>query len=110
MTVGADADRAVQPDPGARLDARDLRAAIEDGSELAGGVADLAGQHGVPGRLAGPDLRGVQAALDGRMAGLAQRPDGVGARRRCGPLVVVEAAGPACRDRPAASARAVLTR
>jgi hypothetical protein len=54
VAVGADADGAVQPDSGARLDAGDLRAAVEDGGELAGGVADLAGQHGVPGRLAGP--------------------------------------------------------
>ena len=43
--------------------------------------------------MAGPDLGGAQAALDGGVAGLVQRPDRVGTWRRCGPLVVLKPPG-----------------
>src|SRR5271154_804257 len=94
VAVSADADHAVQADPAARLEARDLRTAVEHGGQVAGRVGHLAGQHVVA--RDGPDLGRAQAALHGRLAGLVQRPDRVGTGRRNRPLVVPEAVGFGC--------------
>jgi hypothetical protein len=69
--VVADAGHAAQPDPAAGLQARDLRAAIEDGGQRAGRVDDLARQYVaiVPARA---DLRRMQPTLDNGPARLAQ--------------------------------------
>src|SRR5262249_40254238 len=68
-----DADRALEPDPRAAHDARDVRAAVEQRGERAGAVGDLAGQHRV--LLHRPDLDDADPALAAVLARLADRAD-----------------------------------
>ena len=75
-----DPDRAAEPDPRPAHDARDVRAPVEHGRELARPVGDLAGQHRVP--LHRPDLHHPDPALHGGPPRLGQRPDGRDPRRR----------------------------
>ena len=68
-----DADRALEPHPRAAHDARDARAAVEQGRQRARSVRDLAGQYRVP--LDRLDLDHPDPALHDRPPRAGQRPD-----------------------------------
>src|SRR6202044_3478168 len=59
------------------------------GGQVAGGIGDLGGQHGVA--LDGPDLDDPDAALDHGAARLVDGADRGGAGRRDGPLIAARA-------------------
>src|ERR1700748_3968540 len=68
-----DADRTLEPHPRAAHDARDVRAAVEQGRQRARSVRDLAGQYRVP--LDRLDLDHPDPALHDRPPRTGQRPD-----------------------------------
>src|SRR6185437_17160346 len=68
-----DADRTLEPYPRAAHDARDVRAAVEQGRQRARSVRDLAGQYRVP--LHRLDLDHPDPALHDYPPRAGQRPD-----------------------------------
>ena len=84
-----DPDLAAEPDPGPAHQAGDPGPAVEQRGQVAGGVADLAGQHRVP--LHRTDLDHPHPALDGGLARLVDRADRGDVGRRDRPVVTAGA-------------------